>query len=94
MLRQMPVPEELLDKLMEGDSRCKYPLQTKVRKVNSDKTDHHPNGTKGVVIGSVQLTPDKGTPVDSYIVQFDGDAHPSFTIDEKLLSEDEFQKIS
>lgn len=71
-----------LNKMMEGDSRAKWPLETRVRKSVMEPKDQHMVDTLGTVMGSMH-SDELG---DAYLVHFDGDAdHVLCFITEKKL---------
>lgn len=75
-------PEEhqrLLNGLKKGDKRCKLSIGTEVEKIDSQEKDHTKDGTKGKIIGSVQI--DKQ---DAYLVQFEGSGSYTFIMGRKL----------
>jgi hypothetical protein len=72
----MPIPETFaavspgfIDLLRRGDSRCRFPIGTRVVKTEHQPQDLHAAGARGVVTGNV-YNPRCAAP-DGYLVQFD-----------------------
>lgn len=61
-----------------------WPNGTPVIKINSESADAHPNGTLGVIIGSVGPFPFNGNLTYGYIVLFEGEVIPIGCIGTKL----------
>lgn len=59
--------------MMKGDSRCKYKIGTKVKKVNEEPNDKTPSGTIGTVIGNIynEVTIDGHNIKSGYLVKFE-----------------------
>jgi hypothetical protein len=74
------ISQVLLDVLLAGDDRCPIKIGQRVMKVNSEKGDLNPNGTKGIVIGNLYTD----VPGIGYYVRFDDKPFPIFCVEKKV----------
>ena len=65
-MHKMEVPEELHALLLKGDSRCKFPIGSRIEKVRMEQGANIPIGTKGTVEGNMH-----GHGHDGYLVKYD-----------------------
>ncbi len=75
------VNEKFLAHLLKGDERCKYPIGSRVMKMDSEEKDLHTPGTQGKVIGNL-YDEELGA---GYLVNFDGTPAPTFLMGTKLM---------
>lgn len=68
MATLLEIPEELMNMLLKGDSRCKYQIGERVVKVCLDVGDILPIGHLGTIKGCCHLAPAG----DLYLVLYDG----------------------
>jgi len=76
------VSQEFLERLLEGDPRCKHSIGSSVMKMDSDLGDLHTPGVQGKVLGSIF---NEETGLDCYLVQFGNDPAPTFLIGKKII---------
>lgn len=76
------VSQEFLERLLEGDPRCKHSIGSSVIKMDSEDGDLHTPGVQGKVLGNIF---EETSGMDAYLVQFGEDPAPTFLIGKKLM---------